>query len=61
MLRIGSDEERSDHPSSRHLYIFQLIAVGLALAAVAAVRQQAITAAAVLALLLPASPEGARS
>lgn len=37
------------------------VAVGLALAAVAAVRQQAITAAAVLALLIPASPEGARS
>jgi hypothetical protein len=37
------------------------VAVGLAFAAVAAVRQQAITAAAVLALLLPASPEGARS
>lgn len=35
------------------------VAVGLVLAAVAAVRQQAITAAALLALLLPASPNGA--
>ncbi|MGJ5831357.1 hypothetical protein [Streptomyces ossamyceticus] len=37
------------------------VAVGLALAAVAAVRQQALTAAALLALLIPTSPEGARS
>lgn len=35
--------------------------VGVVLAACAAVRQQAITAAAVLALLIPTSPEGARS